>query len=395
MKKLSLFRGLALAAVLAAGACDKHKNNNHDGATTDGTEPGFALSMPEDRWAASKYCGDVVPATPEDPAPEYHFEKSFLQEKLAGAGLTGWIHGAVPMYKQFVFTYRKEDGGKFDILTAEQFSLVPATSAIADTLATLKRHDQIRLKGDIFENGSPLVHIMVTGIELLNKYPHSTENAYEVDATTFGGLKTFELFGQVHATVASETLGRAIVVERGNLILPIAINPKHDLQAAPLYHGDIINIHVKVVEHPHGPPHLETDDAADQAITVVDPMLNCHGQARTVEGYLVKYEESPAISTDVYAVRVIDANGIARNFTLFPAANPQTATDDFVELFAGLSAKAKAAWDSSPAAPVVIRNFSGKESVKVKVTGVLNVVSVEQANAQVYVTNVDDLTFPE
>jgi hypothetical protein len=132
-----------------------------------------------------------------------------------------------------------------------------------------------------------------------------------------------------------------------------------------------------------------TDAAKEQAIEIVDPIINCHGTERTVEGFLVKFEKSPAISTDVYAVRVVDANGIARNYTFFPGTNDQ---NKFMDIFMGVSAKAKAAWDADPTEPQVIRNHRGKETIRVKAKGMINVVSTEQANAQVYLQSADDVT---
>lgn len=375
--------------VNADGNADGNDDGNDEGRSPQSTP--FSLSIPADQWPASKYCGDTVPDIPKDPTPEYHFDKEFISGKLAGDGLNGWIHGAVPSYQQYIFTYRKEDPNDFmAFFTAEQFSLVPTTPEMAQTLATLRRHDKVRLKGTIFENGSPLTHIKLTSLELVKAYDKPTNNSYAFDLAQLKGQKTFSVFGQVHATVASKTLGMAVMLEYNDLVMPIAINPKHNDVAAKLYRGDIVNMAVKVVERPHGPQHFETDDAAAVGIEIIDPMLNCHGLAKTVTGYLAKFEKSPAISTDVYAVRVVDANGIGRNYTLFPGVEDQ---DRFMEIFMAVSAKAKAAWDADPTEPQVVRNFRKKEGVKVTVIGKLNVVSSEQANAQVYIDSADAVTF--
>ena len=377
---ISLLSLIFIVTTWSVSGCDQDAKDTRQ----DDSAPGFSLT-------ASKFCGDEVPEIPKDPTPEYHFDQKFINGKLAGKGLNGWIHGAVPTYQQYVFTYRKEDPSDFmAFFTAEQFSLVPSTPELAKTLATLKRHDKVRLYGSIFANGSPMIHIMLTGIDLVKPYDKPTDNTYNFDLSTLQGKKTFEAFGQVHATVASKTLGQAVVLEYKDLIMPIAINPKHNDVAAKLYRGDIVNMAVKLVEHPHGPPHFETDDASPTGIQIIDPMLNCHNQPRTVTGYLAKFEKSPAISTDVYAVRVVDANGIGRNFTLFPSSQDP---EQFGAVFMAVSAKAKAAWDADPSAPEVVRNFHKKESIRVTVTGKLNVVSTEQANAQVYIDSADAVTF--
>lgn len=354
-------------------------------------QSGFSLSIPESRWQASKFCGDVTPATPEDPTPEHRFETDLLKEKLLGPGLKGWIHGAVPLYDQYVFTYRKEDPSDFmAFFKAQQFSLIPADQEIAKILASLKRHDQVVLKGQVFENGSPMVHLRVSGIEVVKKYSLATENSYQSDVTKLRDKNEFDVFGMVHAIVHSDKLGYAIMVENRDIILPVAIGPKHNSEAAKLYRGDIINVGISVVARKSGPPHFTTNGNRDSAMTIVDPILNCHGLDRTVEGTLVKFEKSPAISVDVYAVRVVDANGIGRNFTFFPASQDDAT---FSDVFMGISAKAKAAWDGGGGDASVIRNFREKARIRVVAKGRLNVVSLEQANAQIYINSLEDVVF--
>lgn len=380
------------AVLLAFVACGKAKIKSeplpqeqpHDPANQPA---GLSLSVPEDHWDASRFCGPVTPQTPENPFPAYIFPPELINEKLAGEGLRGWIHGAVPSYQQYVFTYQNEDpDDDMAFFHAKQFSLVPATDAVAATLAGLKRHDEVRLKGAIFPNGSPLTHLKVTAVEIVKKYPLSTDNPYSFDLAQLNGVETFPVFGQVHATIDSEKFGRAIVVERDNLLLPLAVPASLNDIAAKLFRGDIVNVIAKLVHHEKGPPHFEIDGNATNALQVVDPLLNCHGLAKTVTGYLAKFDKSPAINRDIYAVRVVDANGVGRNFTLFPAD-----AEDF-ELFKALMVKAKTAWDSSAEEPQVVRNFWKKESLKISVTGTLNVVSPDQANAQIYVKSADDIT---
>jgi hypothetical protein len=104
----------------------------------------------------------------------------------------------------------------------------------------------------------------------------------------------------------------------------------------------------------------------------------------------VKFKKSPAINTDVYAVRVVDPNGIGRNYTFFPDSEHGP---EFMELFNDLKDKAKKAWDGSDEKPKVVRNYWSKDKIKVTVKGRLNIVSLEQANPQVYVKSVEDLRF--
>jgi hypothetical protein len=354
------------------------------------SEPEPPLTIPQALWSASNYCGDTTPEIPENPVPAYRFEFELLDSKLTGEGLRGWIHGSVPNYGHFVFTYRKEDtSDPMAFFKSEQFSLIPATSEVADVLATLNRHDEVRLKGLVFQNASPLTHIRVSEVEVLERFALATENHYSFDPTPFAAEGTQPVFGMLHAMAVSPTFGQALIIEHKDFILPVSVPKALDSATANLYRGDILQVMVKAVRSPGRPLHLVLDAAAERPIQTVDSMLNCHNKEITVEGHLAKFEKSPAISTDVYAIRVVDSNGMARNCTLFPD------TDDgeqFAELFFALAEKAKVAWEASTQEPRVVRNFRDKAKVKVSAKGRLNVVSSEQANAQIYIKSVDDLT---
>lgn len=376
------FRVCVLVLLLAGCGL---QNANDDQSGSDGDT--FSMTVPETEWAKSNYCGDPLGGIPQSPAA-YRFDTALLNEKLAGDGLRGWIHGAVPSYEQYIFTYRREADDFMAFFDAEQFSLVPAGAGVAEALAGLKRHDQVLLKGTVFENGSPMTHLKVTSIEVLKKFETPTDNTYKFDLAQLQGRTEFPVFGIIHTLLDSPKYGQALILEHGDLVLPIAVPTKHDAWLQSRYRGDIVEAQVKVVEHPHGPPHFELNAAHDVPLKVVDAMVHCHGKETTVEGHLVLFKKSPAISRDVYAVRVVDANGIGRNYTLFPNTDDM---DAFTALFDGLSEKAKAAWDGAAEEPRVVRNFFEKTSVKISAKGMLNVVSTEQANAQVYMTSLDDL----
>lgn len=354
----------------------------------------FNLSVDAADYSKSKYCGDVRPETAKDPTPPYTFEDKFISDKLASAdGFVGWIHGAVPSYKQYLFTYRKvEPGNPMAFFQAEQFSLVGATPEIWKQFEALNRHDKVRLKGTLLDNKSPIKHLIISEITVLKAYDKSTDNEYNFDVAKLKGVQTFRVFGQIHALVASEAYGYAIVLEKDNFMMPIAVKSKHAAVAKGLFKGDIVDVNVSVVEGKNGrPPHFQTDENFEEAITIVDPLINCHGTTRAVEGHLVKFDKSPAISLDVYAVRLVDGNGIGRNMTFFPSV--PASEDSFGEIFMAISAKAKKAWDEAEEAPGVVRNYNEKKSIHVVANGMINVVSTEQANAQVYLNSADDIEF--
>lgn len=392
---MRLITAITALTLLFSSACRDEKKADKDVPTPDVENPDnpppvFSMTVPEADRAKSNYCGQETPPIPEDPTPSYRFDKDLIESKLQGDGLTGWVHGAVPMYNHFIFTYRLEDPDDFmAFFKAQQFTMIPMTAEVRALLPTLNRHDKIRLKGSFFENGSPMPHLKITSIDMIKKYPDATDNSYLFDMEKLKGQKKLEVFGQIHAMVYSEQLGYGIVVEHGDALLPVGVDPAHAEVAAKLFRSDIVNISLKVVETPHSPPHFVTDGDIPQAIKLVDPVVNCHSLDRTVEGFLVKFKKSPAIFSDTYGVRVVDANLIARNFTFFPGDHG----DGMIALNKAISLKAKQSWDASEEEPTIVRNYFKKEGVRVKVSGRLNVESPDQANPQIYINKIEDLTF--
>jgi len=405
--KLSLLIGLLVVVAAGPGCSDKSSSTRTPEATnptnptpTDPT-PGpdsppelsinLSLTVPSDARLASKFCPAEQPPLPEDPTPDWRFEYDLLDSKLGGDGLVGWMHGAVHSHQQYVFTYRKEGGDFMDFFRAEQMSLVPANDEIARSFATLNRHDKIKLRGSVMRNGSPLTHILVTSLEMLRAYPHATTNPYSFDPNIFAGGTAYEVFGQVHALAHTPELGWAMILEHKDYMFPVQIAARHSEVSAKLVKGDIVNVSILYIKRERGPGHFITNPDVEIGIDVIDPLVNCHNQERTLEGWLVKFKQSPVISTDVYAVRVVDANGIGRNFTFFPGVSMEDPA--FVDIFMEVSAKAKDIWDNTPVEAEVVRNYLGKKAIKVKAKGRINVVSAEQANAQIYILSADDVTF--
>lgn len=344
---------------------------------------------------SSKFCSQdpnlKAPPKPYDPTPQHHFSTELIEEKLSGTGLTGWVHGAASYYSTYSITYRSEDkSDKMAFFKSEQYSLVPGSKEIRDLFKGLRRHDKITIYGKILKNSSSLTHIIVDRLEVIEKYPNPVENSYSFDDSQFKNLESFTLLGQVHANSQVESRGRALIVDWKDILIPIAVPKALENRSAELIRGDIIQVTVKAVSTPHSTRHYVLDESSPAPLTVIDSIRLCHGQKRLVTGFLVKFEMSPAISTDVYAIRVMDSNGIARNFTLFPAVKDP---DQFVEIFKAVSEKAKKAWESSTDPGLPIRNFYGKQSVQIEAEGTLNIVSSEQANAQIYLESADQVSF--
>ncbi len=378
-------RVLIASMFLIFAACSKKEPNKNDA-----NEPKEEFLLEN-----SKFCElrEGPSSRPYDPTPPFRFTKELISKKLREDGLKGWIHGAANSYSTYTFTYRSEDPkDEMAFFKSEQFSLIGATAEVKESLKTLNRHDRVSLHGSILENQSPLVHLKVDRIEILEKYPAALKNEYKFDPSPYIERGSFEILGQVHANVSSEKLGQALIVDWKDLLIPIAVPSSLSPETKDLIRGDIIKIAVKVVTSTHSTKHFTLDDSAKQPFKIVDSMRQCHGQERVVEGYLVKFDQSPAIRTDIYAIRVEDLNGIARNFTLFPSSTDQ---EEFVRVFRAVGAKAKATWTESAFPTLVIRNFSAKKDIRVKANGRINVVSSEQANAQIYLDAPENVTFSE
>jgi hypothetical protein len=369
----------------------------HIGCNSSPSKKNPAPNSPDDAFKLenSKFCSQdpnlKASPKPYDPTPQHHFSSELIEEKLSGPGLTGWVHGAASYYSTYSITYRSEDkSDKMAFFKSEQLSLVPGSKEIGDLLKGLRRHDKITIYGKILKNSSSLTHIIVDRLEVIEKYPNPVENSYSFDDSQFKNLESFTLLGQVHANSLVEGRGRALIVDWKDILIPIAVPKALESRSANLIRGDIVQVTVKAVSTPHSTRHYVLDDSSPAPLTMIDDIRLCHGQKRKVTGFLVKFEKSPAISTDVYAIRVMDSNGIARNFTLFPAVKDP---DQFVEIFKAVSEKAKKAWESSTAPALPIRNFYGKQSVQIEAEGTLNIVSSEQANAQIYLESADQVSF--
>ena len=109
----------------------------------------------------SRFC--AAPVVVATPAVGFRFERGFLQQQLLGEGLVGTIHGVMSINQQSVFTYRS-DTNFFD---AEELSLVPSDGQVAGLLASVGRHDLIRIKGNLLQTGDGPRHVSVEVLEVL------------------------------------------------------------------------------------------------------------------------------------------------------------------------------------------------------------------------------------
>jgi hypothetical protein len=304
------------------------------------------------------------------------FDIPALAQQLANGTLPGWIHAAVHHRGLYVFTWRKAG----DFFTFLDFPVVPLTDTVAAKLAQIKRHDQVRLKGSFIANAAPIRHIKVDDLEVVRVYSSDQQVPPRTAVTripedVFGKR---ELIGKVHA-VAQE--GRILVIEYGDAVVPVFV--KNPALTSDLFRNDKIRLAVQVAPRPVRPAHLWLDMAAPKPLEVMERLVDRHNMPVTEEGDLVRFPISPQISVDVYAVQVVDADGVSREYTLLNDKDPA--------IFTSIRNKLGAAWASRGGA-IDGRNKLINPSIKVRAKGRFNIIDRNQANAQILLDSADDIT---
>lgn len=291
-------------------------------------------------------------------------------ERALGAGrvVEGEIHGAYPDLQQYVFTYRDAD----DFFDFVEVSLIAATPAVAERLATLRRHDRVRIEGALADNRSAQMHVEVRSLEVVTKYQASPDvPPYEYEAAVPADLegKDSELF-LVHAVNAG---GAVLVVERGDVVVPVFV--RRPELTRELARNDVVRLRYELRRRPDRPVHLELADV-ERPVEVVDSVTALHGRPADVEGALVMFPRSPQVRFDVFAVLQELPGGTQRQYTLVNF-------DDSAR-FAAIREKLAAAWTAAgPDAAVSGRNKLISTKVRVRAKGMFNQIDPNQANAQI------------
>jgi hypothetical protein len=279
----------------------------------------------------------------------------------AGRPVEGEIHGAYPELQQYVFTYREPD----DFFDFVEVSLIPATPEVAEQLATLRRHDRVRIQGERAENRSAQMHVEVSAVEVVRKYEASPEvPSYEYEASIPQDLrgKDSELF-LVHAVNAG---GAVLVVERGDVVVPVFV--RRPELTRNLARNDVVRLRYEIRERPNRPVHLELADVPNP-VEVVDAITPLHGQPADIEGPLVMFPRSPQVLQEL-------PGGTRRQFTLVNFDDPAK--------FEAIRDKLQKAWaEAGDDAFVSGRNKLISTRVRVRAKGTFNQIDPNQANAQI------------
>jgi hypothetical protein len=308
-----------------------------------------------------------------------------VERLLTTTGLKGEIHGASADGKLFVFTYRN-DNNFFENI---QLPLTTEDAKIISALPTLKRHQAYLIKGNFIESRAPIKHINVTTLELVKDYSSEVDNhrhSYKGDLGDLVNLKEFT--GRVHAIGAE---GKMLVMEYKDRIIPVFVTEAaSQLLVKELYRGDLVKIKFFVRQSPESPTHISLERQAnlganEKVLEIMDSLISHHGQSVSKTGYLIKFPQSPLIKFNIYAILVEDKDGSSIQFTV-------TNLED-MDLFKKSREKMEKIWDENAASVENDRNKLVNKKVLITAKGTYNMVDRGQANPQIIIHDVKDITF--
>lgn len=308
-----------------------------------------------------------------------------------GKPIRGIIHGADHRRGSYVFTFVK--GYFFNRLN---LSMIPdfKSSLTPDILKrdfeSLNRGDQIEVTEARLRVRGKQPHLEVVSFQVLKRFnPGVSSPAGKFErSTALGKLlqgKT-EIVALVHAI---EGEGRVLVLEYKDAVFPMIVPRKRARFSKDLYRGDLVRIQFEVKQSPGRPSHVILADEVGgvSPVTMLDSAKALHGKKTTIEGRLVLFPKSPTINRDIYAIEQMlpgdPEKKLARYFTLVNFTS--------ADVFNGILTRAKKYFESVPQAVRQGRNKYIHEQVRVKATGSLNVVSPNQANAQILMEKAADL----
>jgi hypothetical protein len=308
------------------------------------------------------------------------FTPEAIQQKLIGEGLVGQTHGASHVTNLYALTVRDP----LNFFIHKEFPLVWDNEVVAAEFKKLKRHQSIRIFGDVINNGAPITHIVVTKFQIEKNFSSETDNFEYIPQATIEELfEKTSFIGRVHAI---DMDGKVLVMEYKDLVVPVFIKNEETVQVAKnLFRGDRVAVNYEVKSYPESPKHLVAKPKTKEtsALVVLDSIRLFHEKQVSVSGSLVKFPKSPQISTDTYAVLFTDPEGSAVQWTVVNFENP--------DLFKQVREKLAQLWNSDPTGIINGRNKLINTKVRITVTGTGNIVDPGQANPQILVTTLDQI----
>ncbi|MAV91459.1 MAG: hypothetical protein CL676_08550 [Bdellovibrionaceae bacterium] len=248
-------------------------------------------------------------------------------------------------------------------------------------IAGLHRHDFVRIRGQI--NGkinTPQAHILVKSIEVLSDYDggFGEHPPYEHNTQLPRDLqnKSQAIF-KVHAVVPS---GPLMILEYGDVNVPVIVPVELTSQIAGLYRGDKVEMQYELARSPKSPSHLVM-----KSLRVLDALVEQHGTPIHHCGELVMFPKSPQVKFNVFAIKKDIGDNLFRTYTLI--------NFDDVDLFLAFRAKAQKAWDAQVSTAVRGRNYYINDKIEACATGKVNMIDPTQANPQIVIERLEDLNF--
>lgn len=302
-----------------------------------------------------------------------------LETCLQGEGVELEVHGAVPMSSLFVVTYRNPR----NFFQSVHLSLLVTTPELRSLLRTLKRHDVIMVKGGYARIPAPQKHIRAREITLVSsspEAPHSREYSYQTLPEEV--VSKNHLIGKVHAVYGD---GRILVVEDGDLVVPVYVEDQWIAQTAGLSRGDKIELFYVVQEEPTAPVHVNLDPRVAQPLRVLNSVMQDHGRPTTKTGKLLRFPKSPMVNFPVFAIDVDMGDGVLLPHTVLSFTNP--------ELFSQARKLFQDMWDAHPAGVRQYRNKFINDEIEVTVSGTYNMIDPLQANPQIVIDSLDQIKF--
>jgi hypothetical protein len=302
-------------------------------------------------------------------------------QDIALGKFKAYIHSSLAKHRMFSVTYRSPNS----FFSYLDFSLVPGNKHIAGQLSTLNRHDYIQIQGELLDLDPCFPHIKVQKIKLLNKYNGMSDlKKYQHKMDYSKLFEIDEFIGKVHFVSSEMNL---IVMEYGDLVLPVFIEKNFAKSLDPIFRGDILKIKFVFRLEPDNPGHIELDLSQKSPLQIIKPMVAGHGDEVQMSGTLVRFPKSPQIKFDIFALKVKSKHLIQHNFTLVNFK-------DF-KLFQEILKKLDQIWKEKAAHVVRGRNYLMNPKIKLRVSGIKNVVSRSQANPQIIINRLEDIELIE
>jgi hypothetical protein len=294
-----------------------------------------------------------------------------LVDDLAGKGVRLEIHGAPQDQGHWVGTLRDPH----DFFKFEFVSLLSKDPEIQKQFSNIKRHDMVRVWGEIVVK-APQKHIKVSRLVVEENSTTSYGDAYirhssfpknfPDERTPFSAL--------VHAINQEKQL---LVVEYQDVVIPVRLAP--ELELPVLYRNDIVEMTAKLASTPEYPKHLKA-----LSLTKKVSIVDLHGKDIERTGVLVKFPKSSQVIFDVFAVKEDIADGLSRQYTIVNFEDQ--------ELFKKIREKLATFWDAGDASKIEnARNKLINPNVVVRIKGKGNVVDPQQANPQILVDKLEDV----